>query len=84
MTADPLGEAVLALCDVKKSYPGTPPIHALAGVDLEIRRGELVAVVGPSGSGKSTMLNMMGALDRPTSGSVVVEGRDLSRLSDRR
>ena len=84
MISDSLGEVVLALRDVKKSYPGTPPIHALAGVDLEIRSGELVAVVGPSGSGKSTMLNMMGALDRPTSGSVVVEGRDLSRLSDRR
>lgn len=84
MTPEGQNEAVLELRDVKKSYPGSPPINALAGVDLAIHRGELVAVVGPSGSGKSTMLNMMGALDRPTSGSVVVEGRDLSQLSDRR
>ncbi|MCP3939826.1 MAG: ABC transporter ATP-binding protein [Actinomycetia bacterium] len=75
---------VLRLDGVEKSYPGSPPVHALAGVDLEIRTGELVAIVGPSGSGKSTMLNMMGALDRPTAGSVWVEGRNLSTLSDRR
>jgi putative ABC transport system ATP-binding protein len=56
----------------------------LAGIDLQVSAGELVAIVGPSGSGKSTMLNMMGALDRPTRGSVLVEGRDLATLSDRR
>lgn len=75
---------VLELRGVEKSYPTTPPVHALRGVDVSIHAGELVAVVGPSGSGKSTMLNMMGALDRPTTGSVLVEGRDLGRLSDRR
>ncbi len=77
-------EAVLELRGVEKSYPGTPPIRALAGIDLDISAGELVAIVGPSGSGKSTMLNMMGALDRPTRGNVLVQGRDLSTLSDRR
>ncbi|MDG2262554.1 MAG: ATP-binding cassette domain-containing protein, partial [Actinomycetota bacterium] len=75
---------VLELREVVKSYAGSPPIQALRGVDLSVDRGELVAVVGPSGSGKSTMLNMMGALDRPTTGQVLVEGRSLSELSDRR
>jgi len=75
---------VLELREVVKSYPGSPPIQALRGVDLSVAEGELVAVVGPSGSGKSTMLNMMGALDRPTTGQVLVEGRSLSELSDRR
>ena len=75
---------VLSLNGVTKTYGSTQPVHALAGVDLTIRRGELVAVAGPSGSGKSTMLNMMGALDRPSSGEVAVEGQRLSGLSDRR
>ena len=75
---------VLELRAVSKAYEGTPPVHALRGVDLAIDRGELLAVVGPSGSGKSTMLNMMGALDRPTEGQVLLESRDISRMSDRR
>lgn len=74
---------VLELHQVVKQYPGSPPVRALDGVDLEIRAGELVAVVGPSGSGKSTMLNIMGALDHPTSGEVIVDGQALSNLSDR-
>ena len=74
---------VLELHQVVKQYPGSPPVRALDGVDLEIRAGELVAVVGPSGSGKSTMLNIMGALDHPTSGEVVVDGHAISNLSDR-
>ncbi len=74
---------VLELHQVVKHYPGTPPVRALDGVDLVIRAGELVAVVGPSGSGKSTMLNIMGALDRPSSGDVIVDGQALSRVSDK-
>lgn len=74
---------VLELHQVVKQYPGSPPVRALDGVDLTIGAGELVAVVGPSGSGKSTMLNIMGALDHPTSGEVVVDGQALSNLSDR-
>jgi putative ABC transport system ATP-binding protein len=57
-------------------------VDALAEVDLEIRDGEFVAVVGPSGSGKSTLLQILGALDRPTSGTITFEGRDLARLGD--
>ena len=73
---------VLELHQVVKHYPGSPPVRALDGVDLTIRAGELVAIVGPSGSGKSTMLNIMGALDRPTSGEVVVDGQSLSQIRD--
>ncbi|MBU1226855.1 MAG: ATP-binding cassette domain-containing protein, partial [Actinobacteria bacterium] len=54
------GDVVLDLRGVVKEYPGTPPVRALAGVDLRIRSGELVGVVGPSGSGKSTLLHVMG------------------------
>lgn len=74
--------AVLELHDVVKSYPGTPPIRALDGVSLTVTSGELLAIVGRSGSGKSTLLNVMGTLDRPTSGTVMIAGRDVSRLRD--
>jgi putative ABC transport system ATP-binding protein len=72
---------VVTLTDVGKVYPGG--VTALAGVSLTIGYGELVAIVGPSGSGKSTMLHVIGALDRPTSGSVSIAGYPLDRLSDR-
>ena len=81
MSSEP--RKVLELHQVVKHYPGTPPVRALDGVDLVIRAGELVAVVGPSGSGKSTMLNIMGALDRPSSGDVIVDGQALSRVRDK-
>lgn len=64
-------------------YAGPPPVAAVAGVSLAIGSGELVAVVGPSGSGKSTLLNLMGGLDRPTSGSVKLAGHELADLPDR-
>ncbi|WP_330308282.1 MULTISPECIES: ABC transporter ATP-binding protein [unclassified Streptomyces] len=73
---------MISLTDVTKVYPGE--VTALAGVTLTIARGELVAIVGPSGSGKSTMLHMLGTLDRPTSGSVRVEGYDAGALPDAR
>lgn len=74
--------AVLELTDVVKEYPLTPPVRALAGVSLTVEAGELVSVVGPSGSGKSTLLHVMGTLDRPTSGDVVVAGFGVSKLTD--
>ena len=73
---------VLELVDVVKTYPGDPPVVALAGVDLRIEKGELVAIVGPSGSGKSTLLHVMGTLERPTSGVVRIAGEDTSTMSD--
>jgi len=74
---------VLELEQVTKSYPGQPPVVALAGVSFTVHRGELVAVVGPSGSGKSTLLHVMGTLDRPSGGRVRVTGLDVAQLADR-
>jgi putative ABC transport system ATP-binding protein len=71
---------LLELLDVRKSYPGG--VEALRGVSLQIEPGELIAIVGPSGSGKSTLLHLMGTLDRPSAGSVTIEGRDLAEASD--
>jgi putative ABC transport system ATP-binding protein len=63
---------------------GGQPLKVLCDVDLTIERGEIVCVMGPSGSGKSTLLNIVGGLDRPTSGAVVVEGEDLAAMDDER
>lgn len=73
---------MLTLERVTKTYGAEQEIHALDKVDLEIKRGERVAVMGPSGSGKSTLLNVICGLDVPTSGRVLFEGVDLSSLSD--
>jgi len=62
--------------------PKTIPVHALNGVDLSIKSGEFTAIVGPSGSGKTTLLNVIGGLDRPNSGKVVIDHTDISNLSD--
>ncbi|MEU4391506.1 ABC transporter ATP-binding protein [Kribbella sp. NPDC023855] len=71
---------MIELTDVTKVYAGG--VAALAGVSLRIEPGELVAIVGPSGSGKSTMLNILGTLDRPTTGHVRIDRYDVARLSD--
>jgi putative ABC transport system ATP-binding protein len=69
---------------VVKRYPGSPPIEALAGIDLTVRAGEFVVIVGPSGSGKSTLINVVGALQRPSAGTVRIDGHDVVRLRDAR
>ncbi len=74
---------ILETRDLKKIYgEGDTAVHALAGVTIEVQNGEFVAIVGTSGSGKSTLLHMLGGLDRPTSGSVTVDGQDIFGLKD--
>jgi putative ABC transport system ATP-binding protein len=73
--------AVLEIENLVKTYPG--PVEALAGVSVSVQAGELAGVVGPSGSGKTTLLQIMGTLDRPSSGLVRVAGSDVADLSDR-
>ena len=75
--------AILETKDLRKTYgSGEAEVRALDGVDLSVNSGEFVAIVGSSGSGKSTLLHMLGGLDRPTSGTVTVDGRELSTLKD--
>jgi ABC-type lipoprotein export system ATPase subunit len=75
---------VIRAADLKKSYGnGDAVVHALSGVTLNVCRGERVALLGKSGSGKSTLLNLVGGLDRPTSGSLEVAGQDLAEVSGR-
>ena len=73
---------MLDVDDVTKSYPGEPPVQALREVNLTIGPGELVGIVGPSGSGKTTLLQLMGTLDRPTSGRVRITGLDVATMAD--
>jgi putative ABC transport system ATP-binding protein len=75
--------AILEARDLAKSYPlGETTVEALRGVSLEVAEGEFVALMGPSGSGKSTLLQLLGGLDQPTSGEVILQGETISSLSD--
>ncbi|MDE6916389.1 MAG: ATP-binding cassette domain-containing protein, partial [Lachnospiraceae bacterium] len=75
--------SILQAKDLKKIYgSGENAVHALDGVNLAVEKGEFVAIVGTSGSGKSTLLHMLGGLDRPTSGDVVVDGKPIFAFKD--
>lgn len=74
---------VIALQNVGRQYGTNPPVHALSDIDLSIYEGDWLAITGPSGAGKSTLLNILGCLDRPTSGTYEVDGIDTTRLSDK-
>ena len=74
---------VIDIKEITKTYQmGTVQVHALRGVSLQVEGGEMLAIMGPSGSGKSTLMNIVGCLDQPTSGTYLLEGKDVSRLSD--
>ena len=74
--------AVIDLRGLSRSFPGTPPVEALQRVDLVVRRGEYVSIVGPSGSGKSTLLHILGLLDRPTAGDYLLDGVSTATVSE--
>ena len=81
--SDGASSEVVRLKDIRRIYyMGDQEVHALAGVSAVLERGSFWAIMGPSGSGKSTMLNLLGCLDRPTSGSYFLEGQDVSQLDD--
>ncbi|MEM0313217.1 MAG: ABC transporter ATP-binding protein [Candidatus Bathyarchaeia archaeon] len=77
-------EPIIKLVNVYKEYStANVPMLALKGVNLQIQKGELIAIMGPSGSGKTTLLNMLGLLDRPTKGQIYFDGIDIAKLSDK-
>jgi lipoprotein-releasing system ATP-binding protein len=77
-----MSEAVVACHGLRKTYQGPQPVPVLMGVDVEIHRGERIAIMGRSGSGKSTLLHLLGGLDKPTSGQVFIEGRAFSEMGE--
>jgi lipoprotein-releasing system ATP-binding protein len=77
-----MNSPILELVDVKKEFDGAVVTEVLHGIDLRVNHGEFVALVGPSGSGKSTLLNILGLLDRPTSGVVMIQGQDTVAMDD--
>ena len=75
-----LDKVAVAVHDLRMTYASTKPVHALKGVSIDVRQGELLLIMGPSGSGKSTLLSIMGGLLTPTAGSVAVLGTEITRL----
>jgi lipoprotein-releasing system ATP-binding protein len=78
-----MSEVVLSCNGLKKTYQGPAPVHVLLGVDLEVRAGERMAIMGRSGSGKSTLLHLLGGLDVPSAGTVTLAGRPLNQLNEK-
>ena len=75
--------AIVSTSDLHRTYgEGEAAVHALRGVSVDFPAGEFTAIMGPSGSGKSTLMHLLAGLDRPTSGSVVVDGQELANLDD--
>jgi putative ABC transport system ATP-binding protein len=81
MDMKPSGDPVIRTERLERVYPGAEPVHALRGVDLAVRQGEFVSIMGASGSGKSTLMNLLGSLDTPTSGECWLDGTAVSQLS---
>lgn len=77
-------DKVLQIIDLEKIYGREVKTNALSGINLEVKNGEFIAVMGPSGGGKTTLLNMIAGLDKPTKGRILIDGTDITRLSDRK
>ena len=77
-----MSEAVLSCRNLRKTYQGPAPVHVLLGVELDVRAGERIAIMGRSGSGKSTLLHLLGGLDAPSEGTVTLQGRALNEMTE--
>lgn len=78
-----MAQSLIKIKDITRDFPlGNEIVHVLKGIDLEIFKGEYVALMGPSGSGKSTLMNILGCLDTPTSGTYILNGKDVSQMND--
>ncbi|MDK2912175.1 MAG: lipoprotein-releasing system ATP-binding protein [Methanolobus sp.] len=74
---------IIEIRNLSKVYPGGVEVRALDGIDLDIKRGEFLSIIGPSGSGKSTLLHMIGILDTPSSGTITIDGRVVTEMSEK-
>jgi len=78
-----MGQPIIQIKNIKRDFAlGSETVYVLKGIDLTINKGEYVALMGPSGSGKSTLMNLLGCLDTPTSGSYILNGKDVSKMTD--
>jgi putative ABC transport system ATP-binding protein len=78
-----MAESLIKITNIKRDFPlGNEIVYVLKGIDLEIKKGEYVALMGPSGSGKSTLMNILGCLDTPTSGTYILNGKHVSEMQD--